>query len=105
MQDNTAAVDEEEPPSSANKLLNHWLRFSSASSDPTFCNRNTWRAMKHTILRPSYRRCRYFINSISIIGGADGSSPSKMRALANVDPIDVARSIASCGSFENLYNS
>ncbi|CAL8076129.1 unnamed protein product [Prunus armeniaca] len=29
MQDNTAAVDEEEPPSSANKLLNHWLRFSS----------------------------------------------------------------------------
>ncbi|CAL8998051.1 unnamed protein product [Prunus brigantina] len=31
MQDNTAAVEEEKPSSSAKKLLNHWLRFSSAS--------------------------------------------------------------------------
>ncbi|BBG95545.1 hypothetical protein Prudu_004119 [Prunus dulcis] len=29
MQDNTAAVEEENPSSSAKKLLNHWLRFSS----------------------------------------------------------------------------
>ncbi|KAL6297513.1 hypothetical protein ACE6H2_005655 [Prunus campanulata] len=29
MQDNTAAVEEEKPSSSAEKLLNHWLRFSS----------------------------------------------------------------------------
>ncbi|PQQ20527.1 hypothetical protein Pyn_01167 [Prunus yedoensis var. nudiflora] len=52
MQDNTAAVEEEKPSSSAKKLLNHWLRFSSDVE----------------------------INSISIIGGADGTSPSKMRA-------------------------
>ncbi|CAL8078512.1 unnamed protein product [Prunus armeniaca] len=80
--------------------------------------RNTWRAMRVIL---SYLFTLHLhspicislsmgfnlssISSISIIGGADGSSPSKMRALANVDPIDVARSIASCGSFENLYNS
>ncbi|KAL6297512.1 hypothetical protein ACE6H2_005654 [Prunus campanulata] len=29
MQDNTVAVEEEKPSSSAKKLLNHWLRFSS----------------------------------------------------------------------------
>ncbi|PQQ20531.1 hypothetical protein Pyn_01171 [Prunus yedoensis var. nudiflora] len=54
MQDNTATVEEEKPSSSAKKLLNHWLRFSSDVK----------------------------INSISIIGGADGTSPSKMRAYA-----------------------
>ncbi|CAL2251285.1 unnamed protein product [Prunus armeniaca] len=32
--------------------------------------------------------------SRSIVGGADGTSPSEMRALANVDPIEVARNIA-----------
>ncbi|CAL9003021.1 unnamed protein product [Prunus brigantina] len=97
MQDNTVPVEEEKPSSSAKKLLNHWLRFNSASSDPTFCNRNTWRAMR--VILSYLFTFREFtldvkINSISIIGGADGTSPSKMRALANVDPIDVARNIA-----------
>ncbi|ONI34495.1 hypothetical protein PRUPE_1G484700 [Prunus persica] len=31
MQDNTAAAEEENPSSSAKKLLNHWLRFSSGT--------------------------------------------------------------------------
>ncbi|CAL2235955.1 unnamed protein product [Prunus armeniaca] len=58
-------------------------------SDPTFCNRNSWRAMRVILFTSDVK-----INSISIIGGADGTNPSKMRALANVDPIDVARNIA-----------
>ncbi|CAL8107203.1 unnamed protein product [Prunus armeniaca] len=95
MQDNTAAVEEEKPSSSAKKLLNHW--HMKPLSDPTFCNRNSWRAMR--VILCYLFTFREFtsdvkINSISIIGGADGTNPSKMRALANVDPIDVARNIA-----------
>ncbi|CAL8990242.1 unnamed protein product [Prunus brigantina] len=87
------------------ELIGKWknLEAYEASSDPTFCNRNTWRAMRVIL---SYLFTFYLhspicislsissISSISIIGGADGTSPSKMRAFANVDPIDVARSIA-----------
>ncbi|CAL8997827.1 unnamed protein product [Prunus brigantina] len=76
--------------------------FRVAPSDPTFCNRNIWRAMR--VILCYLFTFREFtsdvkINSISIIGGTDGTRYSynlfsPVCGLANVDPTDVARNIA-----------
>ena len=70
-------------------IIYNYLLFlcSSAISDVkhsctyfwNICNASWEILLKPTILRPSYLWCRYFINRISIIGGVDGTSPSKMR--------------------------
>ncbi|CAL8165649.1 unnamed protein product [Prunus armeniaca] len=183
MQDNTAAVEEENPSFSAKKLLNHWLRFSSglpetnitlnseferilldyswqratpetleigrggvgpfaaslkekinrmfggehvrfkfiflrhiyeASSDPTFCNRNTWRATRvilkdviavgisGSFLGPlqtdpkaieTARGRQLHLGWMILVEGCSNNSFYPVCNLENVDPIDVARNI------------
>ncbi|CAL2235958.1 unnamed protein product [Prunus armeniaca] len=116
MQDNTAAVEEEKPSSSAKKLLNHWLRFSSGhlesnEGDPELLVYIPYPLLLFYVLSSGHDQFQFQhvlldlhspicinlsmgfnlssisrftldvkINSISIIGGADGTSPSKMRA-------------------------